>query len=128
VLKRHVARGEASFSHPTPAGRRELAAVVRSWRDAAAQGSALAQHNLGCLCEKGRGVAQSDAAAAKWHRKAAGRGLAAAQFALGYMCEHGRAGKGGGDSAVQWYRKAAVQGDAKAQCNLGVLYDKVMGS
>jgi len=143
VLKRHVARGEATFEAPSPAERRELASVIRLWESAAKEGSSLAMHNLGCLYEKGRGVPQSDAEAATWHEKAASNGLAAAQFALGFLCEHGRADRGreGDDAngtkcsdhgeraakrAAKWYEEAALQGDAKAQCNLGVLFDQVL--
>ena len=144
VLKRHVARGEATFADPSPAERRELAAVIRLWESAAKEGSALAMHNLGCLYEKGRGVPQSDCEAAHWHERAATVGLAAAQFALGFLCEHGRADGGTADGrdgcsgaasssrenaakhAAKWYLAAALQGDAKAQCNLGVLYEQVL--
>lgn len=143
MLKRHVARGEATFEAPSPAERRELATVIRLWESAAKEGSVLAMHNLGCLYEKGRGVPQSDAEAATWHEKAASNGLAAAQFALGFLCEHGRAdgGRVGNNAngsecsdhreraakrAAKWYKEAALQRDAKSQCNLGVLYDQVL--
>ena len=53
--------------------KREAEAVV--WYDLSAkQGNACAQHNLGRMYEKGRGVEQDDSAAERWHRLSAPRG------------------------------------------------------
>ena len=52
---------------------------------AAAQGNAAAQFNLGVMYENGRGVRRDDAEAVKWYRQAAAQGLAQAQFNLGVM-------------------------------------------
>ena len=43
---------------------------VRQWRQAAEQGIALAQNNLGICYEYGDGVAQNYYEAVKWYRKA----------------------------------------------------------
>jgi TPR repeat protein len=51
--------------------------------EAAEQGDASAQFNLGQIYRKGKGVAQNDAEAAKWYRKAAEQGHVKAQYNLG---------------------------------------------
>ena len=79
------------------------------------QGYANAQYNLGVMYEKGRGIAQDDAEAAKWHRKAAEQGDPFAQSRLGWMYEKGRGVAQDGAEAVKWYRKAAEQGHAGAK-------------
>ena len=52
---------------------------------AAAQGNAAAQFNLGVMYENGQGVRRDDAEAVKWYRQAAAQGLAKAQSNLGVM-------------------------------------------
>src|SRR5688572_13290758 len=54
------------------------------------QGDAPAQHILGILYDKGRGVPQDAAAAVMWLRKAAEQGFAEAQIDLGFMYDQGR--------------------------------------
>lgn len=102
------------------------------YRQAAAQGNARAQFNLGGCYAKGVGVAPDAKAANKWHRKAAHQGLAAAQYELALL--HLQAGKGqsGGAGwspvapsqatsapphaeAAAWFRQAAEQGHAKVR-------------
>ena len=48
--------------------RRELTEVVRMLHEAAEQGFAHAQFNLGTMYDHGQGVDQSDATAVKWYR------------------------------------------------------------
>ena len=50
---------------------------------AAEQGNAQAQYNLGNMYAQGRGVRQDDAQATQWFRKSAEQGNAKAQFNLG---------------------------------------------
>lgn len=88
----------------------------------AEQGNPLAQNNLGVMYDKGYGVAQDEAAAAKWYRKAAGLGNTKAQFSLGVMLANGRGVAKDDVEAGQWYRKAAEQGHAEAQYNTGLRY------
>ena len=89
---------------------------------AAEQGNADAQFNLGVMYDTGQGVRQDYAQAVQWYRKAAEQGLADAQYNLGVMYKEGRGVRQDDAQAVQWYRKAAEQGHAKAQYNLGVMY------
>ena len=71
------------------------------FREAAEQGFARAQYNLGRLHADGRGVAQDFAEAAKWYRTAAGQGNAYAMNNLGVMYENGQGvaqgSRGGGE-------------------------------
>ena len=62
----------------------------RETLQAAAQGNAAAQHNLGVMYENGEGVRQDDAEAVRWYRQAAEQGVAQAQFNLGVMYENGQ--------------------------------------
>ena len=98
------------------------AAAVRWFRLAAEQGLAVAQHNLGSLYAKGRGVPQDDAKAAHWFRLAAEQGLPISQGALGYMYMHGRGVSDDDVEAVRWLRPAARQGRANSRLNLGIMY------
>ena len=50
---------------------------------AAEQGFAAAQYNLGLMYANGQGVHQDDAQAVRWYRKAAEQGYAKAQYNLG---------------------------------------------
>src|SRR5437867_6002601 len=56
---------------------------MKQWQASAEKGDAAAQHQLGLVYEKGKGVETNTIEAAKWYRKAAEQGLAAAQFKLG---------------------------------------------
>ncbi|HHV6563032.1 TPA: tetratricopeptide repeat protein, partial [Haemophilus influenzae] len=92
------------------------------YRQAAEQGNAKAQFNLGNMYADGRGVKQDNFEAVKWYRKAAEQGYAEAQGSLGVMYQSGRGVKQDGVEAVNWFRRAAEQGYATAQALLGFLY------
>jgi TPR repeat protein len=81
---------------------------------------AKAQYNLGVGYEKGEGVPQDPAEAAKWYRLAADQGYARAQYNLGVCYAHGAGVPQDHAEAVKWYRKAAAQNHAMAQANLGL--------
>lgn len=95
--------------------------------EAAAQGDASAQYNLGVMYAKGKGVPEGDAEAVKWFRLAAEQGHAGAQFNLGVMYDKGEGVTKDAAEAVKWYRLAAEQGHAEAQYNLGVSYGNGKG-
>ena len=99
----------------------------RETLQAAKQGNAKAQVNLGLMYEQGQGVRQDYTQAAQWYRKAAEQGDAKAQFNLGVMYENRQGVRQDYKQAVQWYRKAAEQGDAQAQFNLGGMYAQGRG-
>lgn len=91
-------------------------------QQAAAQGNAEAQNNLGFLYAKGSGVPQDNVQAAKWYEKAAAQGVAEAQIRLGVMYLTGKGVPQDYAMARGWFEKAAAQGDAMAFLNLGLLY------
>jgi TPR repeat protein len=97
--------------------------AVKWLLQAAEQGHAKAQFELGLLYGMGEGIPQDTEEAVKWYRQAAEQGYAKAQFVLGLLY-------GMGDEripqdteeAVKWYRKAAEQGLDQAQFILGLCY------
>ena len=91
-------------------------------RQAAEQGDAIAQFNLGNMYASGRGVLEDDAEAVRWYRLAAEQGHADAQFYLGVMYANGKGVLKDAAEAVRWFHLAAEQGDATAQFNLGNMY------
>ena len=90
--------------------------------NAAKQGDADAQNNLGLMYVKGNGVPQDYYEAAKWFRKAAEQGHADAQNNLGFMYQNGEGVTQDYAKTVKWWLKAAEQGHAYAQYNLGLIY------
>ena len=58
--------------------------AVKWYRQAAKQGNAAAQFNLGLMYRKGEGVTRNDKEAVKWYREAAEQGDADAQFEIGF--------------------------------------------
>ena len=89
---------------------------------AADGGHATAQHNLGLMYEKGRGVEQDDTEAARWFRLSADQGNASAQYCLGVMHRNGRGVEQDDTEAVRRWRLSADRGKTSAQHNLGVMY------
>ena len=81
---------------------------------AAEQGNAKAQYNLGVMYDKGLGVRQDYAQAVQWYRRAAEQGHAQAQVLLGVMYENGQGVRQDYAQAAQWYRRAKEQGAAEA--------------
>jgi hypothetical protein len=90
--------------------------------NAAEQGDAAGQRNLGCMYQDGRGVAQNDEQAVHWYRKAAEQGNALGQRNLGWMYQNGRGVAQNDEQAFDWYRKAAENRDALSQVYLGNMY------
>jgi TPR repeat protein len=109
------------------ATRGDYATALREWRPLAEQGDAKAQHNLGVMYSKGRGVPQDYAEALKWYRMAANQGRARAQYSLGQIFRTGLGVPKDYAEAVIWYRKAAEQGNVKSQGALGVMYSNGQG-
>ena len=97
--------------------------AVSYYKQAADQGYAPAQNQLGWCYEKGYGVQQNYTEAAKWYKKAADQGYALSQANLGWFYEEGNGVIQDYTSAAAWYRKAAERGNATAQNNLALLYE-----
>ena len=96
--------------------------TIADCRSAADRGDGAAAYALGVMYEKGVGVPQNSAEAAKWYRKSADLGLASAQTNLGFMYADGRGVPQNRAEAIKWTRMAADQGYAAAQYNLGQMY------
>ena len=77
---------------------------------AAEQGNAQAQYNLGVMYEQGQGVRQDVAQAAQWFRKAAEQGFAEAQYNLGVMHANGLGVRQNYKIAKEWFGKACDNG------------------
>ncbi len=92
-----------------------------SLRQAAMNGDAIAEYEVGLRYAAGRGVPQDLAASFQWHARAAARGLAAAQFRVAAMYERGQGTASDIEKARNWYLRAAQQGHVKAMHNLAVL-------
>ena len=106
----------------SPAYAASTASDVPQVIQAAEQGDASAQYNLGGMYYDGKGVPQDYKQAITWFRKAAEQGHAYAQFSLGSMYHEGNGVPQDYKQAITWFRKAAEQGDASAQYNLGHMY------
>ena len=94
---------------------------------AADQGNAEAQYNLGLMYDSGEGLTQDYAKAAKWYEKAANQGDNSAQNNLGIMYNKGDGVSKDYGRAIEWYRKSADQNNANAQYNLGTIYESGEG-
>lgn len=78
---------------------------------AAEQGDAAAQYNLGAMYAEGQGVRQDYVEAVRWFRKAADQGLAQAQFNLGAMYYKGHGVRQDRALAQEWLGKACQNGN-----------------
>ena len=99
---------------------KKYALALSKWLEAAEQGYASAQNNLGVMYNDGRGVPQNYAEAVKWYRLAAEQGYALAQFGLGVMYHEGRGVPQNGVMAYVWESLAAAQGYEVAKHNRGI--------
>ena len=90
---------------------------MRWYRQAAEQGEAEAQYNLGLMYANGRGVPENDAEVVKWFRIAAEQGFAPAQNDLGLMYANGTGGPQDDVLAYAWLNLAVEQGNELASEN-----------
>ena len=95
--------------------RKDYAEAMRWYREAADQGSAVAQINIGSLYQNGWGVARDYVEAMGWYRKAADRGNALAQNHIGLLYQNGWGVPQDSAEAQVWMQKAAAAGDADAK-------------
>ena len=84
---------------------------IASLEQAAAQGDAAAQFNLGVLYYNGQGVRQDYQKAREWWETAAAQGEATAQVNLGVLYEAGHGVRQDLATAKEWYGKACDNGD-----------------
>ncbi len=93
----------------------------REWRKLAEGGDAKAQHGMGLLYEKGKGIAGgvNYAEAAEWYQLAANQGFTRAQNNLARLYTDGKGVPKNLEKAIDLWRKAASSGDQWAAVNLG---------
>ena len=97
-----VGIGQAAWADSVPDFKKML--------QAAEQGNADAQFNLGLMYANGQGVRQDDAQAVQWYRKAAEQGDAQAQLALGLRYATGQGVRQDIVIAKEWFGKACDNG------------------
>ncbi|AUW43261.1 hypothetical protein CUJ84_Chr002913 [Rhizobium leguminosarum] len=118
-------RSDVAMSNPDSA---DLAAArIDAIRQAAEQGDAQAQFELGHITARGEGVTGDKAEGASWIRKAASQGHADAQYLLGLMREDGNGCDIDPTDAVRWYGQAANQDHAGAQYRLAQMKEHGVG-
>ena len=81
-VERQIDRGSFSWSTLSPTYRQKMKNVSVLFHEAAAQGDAGAQYNLGLMYANGRGVTQDYGRAVELFRKATNQGHALAQQRL----------------------------------------------
>jgi len=91
-------------------------------RQAAADGDARAQFEIGAIYTEGRAVEQSYDDAAKWYERAAAQGFTPAQYRLGNLYEAGTGVAKNLEEAKLWYQRSADAGNRMAMHNLAALY------
>jgi TPR repeat protein len=111
----------------------DCAEAVKWYREAAEQGNARAQFNLGQIAsrgfmnEPGMNEPAGRGETVHWCRKAAEQGHARAQFNVGQMYEWGDSVPRDAAEALKWYRASAEQGDPAAEYKLGLCYCNGLG-
>jgi TPR repeat protein len=101
--------------------------AMKVFQQAAAQGNAEAQYQIGFLYEFGQGVAKDQTEAMKWYRQAAENGYAEAQFSIGVSYAQGRDVEQDYAKALQWLQKAADQAHPQALAWMGTMYAEGWG-
>ena len=96
--------------------KKEYTKAFPLFKQAAEEGHAGAQHQLGKLYMAGNGVKRSPQEAIKWYRKAAEAGDKDAQYWLGYYYQSGCEGLHKNlEEARRWFKMSADQGEAGAK-------------
>ncbi len=91
-------------------------------RQAAADGDARAQFEIGAIYSEGRAVTQDYKSAAIWYERAAAQGFAPAAYRMGNLYETGNGIEKDPDMARLWYQRSADAGNRMAMHNLAALF------
>lgn len=91
-------------------------------RQAAANGDARAQFEVGAIYTEGRAVTQDYVEAAKWYERSAAQGFVPAQYRIGNLYEAGQGVDKDFEVAKLWYQRGAEAGNRMAMHNLAALY------
>lgn len=105
----------------TPA-KESVDATATYYKNAAAKGSATAQHLTGLMHLEGRGAERNPSQAVEWFGKAAQQGFAQSQFMYGWLHLKGLGTRKDDAAAARWITAAAEQGVAQAQLSLGLMH------
>ncbi|MDC1494254.1 sel1 repeat family protein [Planktomarina temperata] len=116
VAAQDFQKGEAAYK----AG--DYATAFQEWTPLAEGGNSVAQFALGLMLERGTGVLQNVAEAARWYQLAADQGHDNAQYFLGNLYDKGKGVPQDFAVAVKWYTLAAQQGNLIAQVRLSAMY------
>ena len=92
------------------------------YKQAALQGHARSQYNLGTCFRNGRACERSHERAVEWWAKAAEQGHAAAQCELGYAHVTGQGVRRSAERGLELFKLSAAQGYATAFAGLGMCY------
>ena len=102
--------------------KKDYAAAVGYYRQAADLGDAEAQFLLGNRYYNGQGVSKDKEQAFYWYEKAARQGNTDAQTLLGLCYLNGDGVKQNEDKGIYWLSLAADQGNASAKLSFGLCY------
>jgi len=95
---------------------------IRSLRERAGRGDAVAQNNLGLCYSTGDGVTKDYQEAARLFHLAADTGVVVAQYNLALAYRDGEGVAKDYGEAVRWFHKAADQGHPASQNQMGLRY------
>lgn len=101
--------------------------AMNFYKEAAKQGSAKAEFNIGYLYDYGWGVAENEQEALKWYLMAAAQGYADAEYNIGILYEKGEGVTQDYQEAMKWFLKAAAQGNNEAEFKIGYYYENGYG-
>ncbi len=102
--------------------------VGAAWMRSAAEGGLLeAQHQLGLLLARGRGVERDEAEAVRWWTRAATAGSRDAAHDLGLAWLQGRGVLADPTRAAVWMERAARAGDPRACLRLAAMHEQGVG-
>lgn len=96
--------------------------AFKLYLQAAEQGHADSQLQVGYMYATGKGIAPNKERAVSWYRKSADQGNKISQYNLGLYYEEGIGVEKNYATAAYWYQKSAEQNYAKAQSSLAGLY------
>ena len=93
--------------------------------EAADQGDAIAQYNLGIMYQNGEGVPEDDTEAVKWYRLVADKGYVIAQNNLGVMYYRGQGVPVNYVTAYAWWNIASASGNESASGNRAIVEEQM---
>ena len=93
--------------------------------EAADQGDAIAQYNLGIMYQNGEGVPEDDIEAVKWYQLVADKGYVIAQNNLGVMHYRGQGVPVNYVTAYAWWNIASASGDEDACGNRAIVEEQM---